>query len=103
MIIIKNIPFRRINGITLFPFILVKPNKPDKILLNHERIHIRQQAELLVLPFYIWYLAEWLYHFVKCGNWYKAYMKISFEREAYQNENNLNYLKIRGLWRFLKY
>lgn len=73
------------------------------ILLNHERIHIRQQLELLVIPFYIWYLLEWLYHYAKCRHWWKAYRKISFEQEAYTNETNFNYLKKRKFWSFLKY
>ena len=32
-----------------------------------------------------------------------AYEKISFEQEAYRNENSSNYLKNRKFWEFLKY
>ncbi|CAH0996028.1 hypothetical protein EMA8858_02158 [Emticicia aquatica] len=103
MILIKGVPFKKIQGITLFPFIIVRPKKPNKILLNHERIHIRQQLELLVVPFYIWYLAEWLYHYLRCGHRWKAYRQISFEREAYDNEENFDYLKNRKFWNFLNY
>ncbi|WP_229236207.1 hypothetical protein [Emticicia sp. TH156] len=102
MIIIKGIPLSRINGITLFPFIIVRPRNPDKVLINHERIHIRQQLELLVIPFYIWYVAEWLYHYLRCGEWWTAYRRIGFEKEAYANQEDLNYLKTRKLWAFLK-
>ncbi len=103
MILIKGIPFKKIQGITLFPFIIVRPKKPNKILLNHERIHIRQQLELLIIPFYIWYLAEWLYHYAKCRHGWKAYRRISFEQEAYDNEEDFEYLKNRRLWSFWKY
>ena len=103
MIIIKGIPFRRINGITLFPFIIVRSQNPDKILINHERIHIRQQLELLIIPFYIWYVAEWLYHYAQCKEWWAAYRKISFEKEAYINQEDMEYLKNRKMWVFLKY
>lgn len=103
MIIIKGIPFRRINGITIFPFIIVRPKNPDKVLINHERIHIRQQLELLIIPFYIWYVAEWLYHYAQCREWWAAYRKISFEREAYTHQEAIDYLKNRKMWAFLKY
>ena len=33
----------------------------------------------------------------------KAYYAISFEREAYANEKDLNYLKKRSFWSFFKY
>lgn len=73
------------------------------ILLNHERIHIRQQLELLVIPFYIWYVSEWFFHYAKCRHWWHAYRQISFEREAYDNEEDFEYLKKRKLWGFLKH
>ena len=44
-------------GMTLFPFVLLR-NRNEKdylVLLNHERIHLRQQLELLVFPFFVWY------------------------------------------------
>ncbi|WP_435356622.1 hypothetical protein [Emticicia sp. SJ17W-69] len=103
MILIKGIPFKKIQGITLFPFIIVKPKMPSMVLLNHERIHIRQQLELLIIPFYIWYLSEWLYHFSKCRHTWIAYRRISFEREAYDNETDFTYLKNRKIWGFWKY
>ena len=103
MILIKGFPLKKIQGITLFPFVIVRSTKPNRILLNHEQIHIRQQAELLVVPFYVWYVAEWLYHYLRCGHGWRAYRKISFEREAYDNEHDFEYLKKRSFWRFLKY
>lgn len=95
----------KINGITLYPFVLLKNSEDKKnlILLNHERIHLRQQLELLIVFFYFWYLAEYLYYLVKFTNSSIAYHRISFEREAYQNETNLDYLIKRRMWRFLTY
>ena|SRR5690554_1502735 len=92
-------------GITLFPFIFIK-NKIDQehlSFINHEKIHLRQQIELLILPFYIWYGIEYLIRRIQYKNKKTAYHNISFEREAYQNEENLDYLKKRNFWRFLKY
>lgn len=79
----------------LYPFILVNPGKKmNAVLLNHERIHLRQELEMLIIPFYIVYLTELLF---------KGYRNISFEREAYSNESDLNYLKIRKPYSWLKY
>ncbi|WP_201288630.1 hypothetical protein [Sphingobacterium composti Ten et al. 2007 non Yoo et al. 2007] len=93
------------DAITIFPFIFLRtPNqKYDKILLNHERIHIAQALELFVIPFYIWYLLEFLIRFLKYRNFDKAYLNICFEREAYANQNDKYYLYNRKLWSFLRY
>ena len=84
-----------INGLAFWPFIFIAPNVTiTKELINHERIHLKQQVELLIIPFYIWYLI---------ALWRVGYMNISFEREAYSNDHNLDYLKSRKWWGFLKY
>ncbi len=92
-------------GITLFPFIFLRhaEDKKDAILIHHERIHLRQQLELLILPFYILYALEWLVRFCIYRNGYIAYRRLSFEQEAYQNETNLQYLKHRKWFQFLRY
>lgn len=92
-------------GIALFPFVFVKHAylKLNKVFVNHERIHLKQQLELLIFPFFIWYGLEFLVRYVKHRNWQEAYRNIAFEREAYQNEHDLEYLKKRRLWNFLKY
>ena len=95
----------KISGITLFPFIILrKPEaRADVILLNHEKIHLRQQAELLVIFFYMWYVIEYYYWVFKLKDKFLAYKSISFEREAYAMENDLDYLKTRKFWAFRKY
>jgi len=93
-----------IRALTLFPFIIVgnKSDLEDKVLVNHEKIHIRQQLELLILPFYVWYLVDFIFQYYKYKNKHEAYRNIIFEREAYQNEKQLDYLETRKLWGFLK-
>jgi hypothetical protein len=103
MILFKNIRLRKISGIALWPFVLVRTKSPTLVLLNHERIHLRQQIEMLVVFFYVWYLIEWTIHYLKVGNWWAAYRLISFEKEAYENENNIDYLKNRTFWAFLQW
>ena len=95
----------KISGITLFPFILLREKKyrQNKTLINHEKIHIRQQMELLIIPFYIWYLSEYYLKYLRYRNPQLAYRNISFEREAYANEQDLNYLKKRKFWSFISY
>lgn len=92
-------------GLTIFPFIVLKDTalRSSKILINHEKIHLRQQLELLIIPFFMLYGLEFLYRLVQHKNWGTAYRNISFEREAYTNEKDLNYLKSRSFLKFLMY
>ncbi|RYJ52684.1 hypothetical protein DR871_001120 [Flavobacterium petrolei] len=92
-------------GLTVFPFVFVKygMDKGNRILVNHEKIHLRQQLELLILPFFIWYLLEYLIRLGQYQNANLAYRNISFEREAYSNEANLDYLKNRSIFQFCNY
>jgi hypothetical protein len=92
-------PFKylgRFSAITLSPLgVFVKPDKfTDITLINHERIHWQQQKEMLILPFYLWYVIEWMF---------KGYRHISFEREAYLNEHDLEYPGTRKRYAWVKY
>lgn len=88
---------RRIGGITLWPFIILREkNRSNKVMLNHEMIHIEQQKELLVVFFYIWYFVEFI---LKVFN----YPLLSFEKECYKNQLDLKYLATRRRYSFLKY
>lgn len=75
----------------------------DKYLLNHEKIHTEQIKELLVLGFYIWYVVEWAFKSLMYGSFYKGYRNISFEREAYDNGDDLDYLPRRRRFAFMRY
>lgn len=92
-------------GMTVFPFIILKQKSylDNKSTINHEKIHIRQQIELLILPFYLIYFGNLFINIIRYRNFQMAYRNIIFEREAYANEKNLDYLKSRSFWRFLKY
>ena len=105
---IRVLPFvfyKNFVGLTLWPFILIKDRqlRANKTLINHERIHLRQQAELLVIPFYFWYVIEWGIRVLVYRNAKKAYRNLSFEREAYAQESNSDYLQERPPYRFIKY
>ena len=92
-------------GVTIFPFVFVKEREDLKntILINHEKIHIRQQVELLIIPFFIWYAVEFLVRLIHYRNANLAYQNISFEREAYAQESDFMYLQKRPYFRFCKY
>ena len=102
---IKYFTPKNISGVTIFPFIILENQeiKNDKTFVNHEMIHIYQQMELLVFFFYLFYYTEFLILLMKHKNAEKAYLNISFEREAYGNESNYNYLKTRKWFSFIKY
>lgn len=68
--------------------------------IRHESIHHAQAKELLFLFFYLWYGIEYLVRLFMAGN---AYRNLSFEREAYANEANAEYLKTRIHYSFIKY
>lgn len=90
------VPDNDVVAITLFGLVFTrKKENVDRYVLNHELIHCQQQFEWLYLPFFILYLAEWVYNYIRLHDWTKAYLEISFEREAYANGHDLNYLKRR--------
>jgi hypothetical protein len=105
IVILRYMVPRGFIGITIFPFVFLKNKlmKADVVLINHERIHLKQQLELLVLPFFLFYGLEFLVRLFQYKSWYLAYKQISFEREAYTNEKDLNYLKSRPFWNFINY
>lgn len=114
MKIIRNslIPFKGFVAINLFGVVFVRkevqppynfsPREWDKVL-NHELIHTKQMQELLFVPFYVWYLLEWLVRLVMYRDWHKAYRNIGFEREAYANQYNWGYNKKRKRYAFIQY
>ena len=99
----KLIPFKGYVAMTVFPFIFArKAYKPiGKRTINHESIHLKQQIELLVLPFFLWYGVEWIVRLIQYKNLKEAYRNISFERD---NEWDEEYLDgIREPFEFLHY
>jgi hypothetical protein len=105
LLVRPNLLRKNFNGITLWPFVILKhPSlKKDAVFINHESIHLRQQAELLLVLFYVWYGIEFIFRWFQYKNRLKAYRNISFEREAYQHEQDFEYLKNRKFFGFLKF
>ncbi|MDD1540284.1 hypothetical protein FO702_12380, partial [Riemerella anatipestifer] len=51
-----------------------------------------------ILPFFVWYGLNYLWNLIKYKNHREAYRNIIFEQEAYENQQDLEYLKNRKLW-----
>lgn len=87
-------------AVTVFPFIFVR-SKDELIpwLVTHEKIHIRQQMELLFIGAVFMHFFEVLYGFLVLRmSWYETYLWCSTEQEAYRNQNDVDYLKNRRIF-----
>lgn len=98
----KLIPY---SAMAVYPFIFIKNKElaSDALLIHHEKIHHRQQLELLLLPFYLIYFANYLYHLIRLRNHFNAYKAIVFEREAFAMEHDFKYLQRRKPFAFLNF
>lgn len=105
MRIVRNrfIPFKGFKAVNLCGILFVRKDAYiSEKTMNHESIHNAQIKELVYLLFYGLYLSEWLIRLIWCWNLKKAYRNISFEREAYTNESNWDYLKYRKHYVWIK-
>ena len=103
MKIIRNniIPFSGYKAMNLFGVLFVRGNAIiNERTIRHEAIHTAQMREMLYIFFYLWYVIEWIIRLFMEGN---AYRNISFEREAYNNEDNIIYLESRKKFTWIKY
>lgn len=93
------------SAIAIYPFIFIRREelRHDEALIRHEKIHHRQQVELLLVFFYLWYGLNYLYNLLIYRNHFKAYREIIFEREAYAMDNDAGYLDRRKLFAFVSY
>lgn len=106
MFIIKNkwFPFGSYKAINLFGIIFTKSDL-DQESINHEKIHTEQMKEMLFIFFYLWYGLEYIIRQIsniKLSQ-HEIYRLISFEQEAYNNDKNLEYLKVRKRYVWFKY
>jgi len=102
-VIVNNIiPFKGFSGINLFGVLFVRKGVVvSERMIRHEETHTKQMKEFLFIPFYVLYVLEWLLKLPFYGK--QAYYNISFEREAYSNQDDVNYLDNRRFFAFLKY
>ena len=81
---------------TIFPVIIAsKDEMKNKVLMNHESIHLKQQKELLVIFFLLLYYAHSMYFLIRYLSLKKAYRLNFFEVEAFVFEDDIYYLNTR--------
>lgn len=98
------IPFNGFKAMNLCGILFARKGSIiDKKIINHETIHSKQIFECLIIFFYLWYIIEYIIRLFQYKNTHTAYRNISFEREAYSNENDFNYLENRKLFSFFHY
>lgn len=99
------LPFKGFTAINLFGIVFARKEflPLSKRIMNHEAIHHQQIKDLLFVGFYVWYVLEWLIRLLYLRNSREAYKAISFEKEAYENDADINYLGSRKQFAFLNY
>lgn len=123
----KWIPFGRFGAMNVLGFLFTKiaPEKLSMKTLRHEQIHTQQQYEIMVVSALIslvlcniwaswWYLLAtivlplviyvlaWLIE-LALPPYGSAYRDSPFEREAYMNETDADYLVTRPLFAWVKF
>ena len=89
-------------AITLFPFIFIR-DAGNEVTIRHETIHHQQYVELYVVGFLLLYVTDWAAGVLKYRDTQKAYYRIRFEQEAYENDKDKNYLEVREPYAWKKY
>ncbi len=90
----------------IWPFIFISPSVSKTSLagiVRHESIHARQQIEMLLVFFFVWYLLEFTIRIVLTRNFMNAYQNLAHEREAYSNDESPDYLNHRRPFAWLGY
>lgn len=107
MVIIQIKALRKLGilATTIYPFVFVANTRrflAEPMNIFHEQVHARQQIEMLIVPFYVWYIIEFAIRACRVG-WSRAYYRISFEQEAFANEHDPGYAKNRKLFGWVKF
>ena len=112
MVVIKNnlIPFKGYVAMAMFPFVFVRKEAfaklgewEQEVVLRHERIHLWQQGECLLVLFWLLYGVFYLINLVRYRSHKEAYRKVAFEREAYENQEDEEYAEHKPFWGWVWY
>ena len=89
-----------IGAITIGPLVFSRGEMSD-ITKNHESIHWQQYIETGILGFIILYYSFYFWNLLRYRDGELAYYMIPFEKEAYDNDDNLEYLTTRKRYSWL--
>lgn len=85
-----------ITAVTLFFWIFIRPEYADNsVIIRHEKIHVEQYKETLLLGFFLFYFYDFVKNMIKERSWSVSYRNIRLEKEAYQYQNSEGYIKRR--------
>ena len=90
-----------IGAITIGPFVFSR-GLMSEITKNHEAIHWQQYIDCGIIGFIILYYLFYAINLLRYRDGQTAYYMIPFEKEAYDNDNNLNYLDTRTRFAWVK-
>ena len=123
----KIIPFKGYMAITIWPLIFARVRKLRGSALNHERIHLRQQLEVvlvsaaILLFIVLWFELSWWWMLLSMAMYYIGYgigfairylvyrsaseagRNIATEQEAYLNQYDETYLNRRKPFAWVRY
>ena len=91
-----------IGAIALGP-VIISRGEMDETTRRHESIHWEQYKECLILGFLLLYLFFWIRKLFHGYSGEGAYYNIPFEREAYDNQHDAEYLLNREHFTWWKY
>lgn len=94
----------RTNAINLLIVVIVRKEvADDKDLIFHEKIHLVQLLELLVIGWLVISALMLVYNYAIARDWDIAYHMSPFEKEAYANQGKEDYLKTRPFCNWIRY
>jgi len=94
-VVLDNRPLPNATAVAIYPFVFVQKSKQhNRTLINHENIHLEQYKELLWIGFPIVYAAEYIKWWFMGTTWLEK-ESMALEREAYDNDQDPDYLKNR--------
>ena len=96
--------FNYYTGLSFFIFIWICRLTQDEVRLErHEKIHFRQQVEMLFIFHWMFYVLFYLAARLKGYGHYAAYRFNPFEIEAFTNDFDIQYLQRRRPYAWLTY
>ena len=91
-----------INALSIGPFVWCRGEISDTTR-QHETIHFWQQIEMLFVLQWLLYGIFYVIGRFTHGNWKMAYYCNPFEVEAYEHQEDKNYLQNRKWWSWVRY
>ena len=89
-----------IGAITIGPLVYSRGEMSD-VTKNHETIHWQQYIECGIIGFVILYYIFYFFNLIRYKDGKMAYYMIPFEKEAYDNDEDFDYLKNRKRYAWL--